>query len=196
MIWNEKDNTYLEEVLQVLFNVEDENHHVICSIISLRQSTFALAFPCTCHMPLTDFQVTTLPPCPGVTPTPSVPIPLASFKHDKLRNKELGKRDSTGWRGQLKGQIQSVSHLGISLFFSRIPESIISLIEPKVSQLWVIFSLQGTFGNVCRHFWLSQHGGGGEGAGVLVPCGWRQGMLLNTLQNTEPPPHLGTWVAQ
>lgn len=182
-------------MLQVLFNVEDENHHVICSIISLRQSTFALAFPCTCHMPLTDTQVTTLPPCPGVTPAPSVPIPLASFKHDKLRNKALGKRDSTGWRGQLKGQIQNVSHLGISLFFSRILQSIISLIEPNGSQSWVIFFPPGDIRQCLQTFFVIKAVGGGGRRGGCSSTLWvetRDAAKHPAKHRTTPTPgHLG-----
>lgn len=149
--------------------------------------------PATCHLQTSKSQLSLH--ALGSHPPPYVPIPLASFKHDKLRNKALGKRDSTGWRGQLKGQIQSVSHLGISLFFSRIPQSIISLIEPNGSQLWVIFfPSRGPFGNVCRHFWLSQQcvWGGGGGCSSTLWVETRDAAKHPAKHRTTPTPgHLG-----
>lgn len=50
------------------------------------------------------------------------------------------------------------------------------------------FCLQGTFGNVWKHFWLSRLAGEGRRRCIWCLQGWKPGMQLTILQGTGQPP--------
>lgn len=58
-----------------------------------------------------------------------------------------------------------------------------SLDRDNGSQLWVNFSLQGTFSDFWRHFWLSQQ----EGEGVLALNRWTRGAAKHPAKQRAAP---------